>query len=195
VIDVQGREFQLERGALTFLEDEPPNNPTLVARAVYEAPEGTRVYAEFLGPVKTGNLTLRSEPPLRNDQILSLLLFGSPEGSFGASTGGSMSGSALAAGGSVLTQGLNAELRRFTLLDIQTKIGERAGAPQPEVLVQVTPRLSAELAYLVETPDPGQPPDRTQLSLDLRLFKNWSLSTTIGDAGTLIVDLLWRYRY
>jgi translocation and assembly module TamB len=195
VIDVQGREFQLDRGELTFLEDQAPTNPTLVARAVYEAPEGTRVYAEFIGPVKTGTLSLRSEPPLRDDQILSLLLFGSPEGSFGASTGGSMSLSALAAGGSVLTQGLNAELRRFTSLDIQAKIGERAGEPQPEVLMQVTPRLSAELAYLVETPDPGQPPDRAQLSLDLRLFRNWSLSTTIGDAGSLIVDLLWRHRY
>lgn len=194
-IDVQGREFQLERGELTFLKDQPPSNPTVLARAVYEAPEGTRVYAEFVGPVKTGNLTLRSEPPLRDDQILSLLLFGSPDGSFGASTGGSVSESALAAGGSVLTQGLNAELQRFTSLDIQTKIGERAGEPQPEVQVQVTPRLSAELAYLVESPDPGQPPDRTQLSLNLRLFKNWSLSTTIGDAGSLIVDLLWRYRY
>jgi translocation and assembly module TamB len=195
VIDVQSREFELERGELTFLEDQPPTNPTLIARAVYEAPDGIRVYAEFVGPVKTGHLTLRSEPPLRDDQILSLLLFGSPDGSFGASAGGSMTESALAAGGSVLTQGLNAELRRFTSLDIQTKIGERAGEPQPEVLVQVTPRLSAELAYLVETTASGQPPDRTQLTLDLRLFKNWSLSTTIGDAGSLLVDLLWRHRY
>ena len=145
--------------------------------------------------METGNLILRAEPPLRDDQILSLLLFGSPDGSLGASGEASMSGTALLAGGSVLTRGLNLELRRLTSLDIRTQIGERQGEPQPEVVVQVTPRLTAELAYRLETPTPGGAQDRTHLTLDLRLFRNWSLSATIGDAGSFVLDLLWRYRY
>lgn len=195
-LDVRGRIFEIERGVITFAEERAPSNPTVVATARYTAPEGTEVYAEFVGPVETGTLSLRSEPPLRDDQILSLLLFGSPDGNFGASTGeGAVSGAALAAGGSVVTQGLNQELRRFTALDIQTRIGEREGQPQPEVVVQVSPRLSAELAYSVANANPGRAQDRTYLTLDLRLFRNWSLSTTIGDAGSLLVDLFWRYRY
>jgi autotransporter translocation and assembly factor TamB len=160
------------------------------------------VYAEFVGPVETGKLTLRSEPPLRDDQILSLLLFGSSDGSFGASGGdgaadpwGSVEDTALVAGGNVVARGLNLELRRLTTLDIQTRIGPREGQPQPEVAVQLSPRVTAELAYRLEAPTPGRAPDRTYLTLDLRLFRNWSLSTTIGDAGSFVLDLLWRHRY
>jgi translocation and assembly module TamB len=195
-LDVRGRIFEIERGVVTFTEERGPSNPTVVATARYTAPEGTEVYAEFVGPVKTGKLSLRAEPPLRDDQILSLLLFGTPDGNLGASSGdNAVSGAALAAGGSVVTQGLNQELRRFTALDIQTRIGEREGQPQPEVVVQVSPRLSAELAYSVANANPGRLQDRTYLTLDLRLFRNWALSTTIGDAGSLLVDLFWRYRY
>jgi translocation and assembly module TamB len=196
-INVQGRIFEIERGVITFVEATDPTNPTVVATARYLAPEGTNVYAEFVGPVKTGKLTLRSEPPLRDDQILSLLLFGTPNGNFGASSGSDnpLSGAAIAAGGSVVTRGLNQELSRLTSLDIQTRIGENQGEPQPEVVVQVTPRLTAELAYTMRTPNPGGAQDRTYLTLDLRLLRNWSLSTTIGDAGSLLLDLLWRHRY
>ncbi|MEO8178757.1 MAG: translocation/assembly module TamB domain-containing protein [Deltaproteobacteria bacterium] len=197
-IDVHGRIFEIQRGVITFVEERAPSNPTVVATARYTAPEGTEVYAEFVGPVETGTLSLRSEPPLRDDQILSLLLFGTPDGNFGASTGEGgnvVGGAALAAGGTVVTQGLNQELRRFTALDIQTRIGENDGQPQPEVVVQISPRLTAELAYAMGTANPARARDRTYLTLDLRLFRNWSLSTTIGDAGSLVLELLWRYRY
>jgi translocation and assembly module TamB len=195
-INVQGRVFEIERGVITFVEEGDPANPTVIATAGYTAPEGTRVYAEFVGPVKTGKLSLRSEPPLRDDQILSLLLFGSPDGNFGTSTGGDpASTAALAAGGSVVTRGLNQELRKLTSLDIQTRIGEREGEPQPEVAVQISPRLTAELGYTVQAPNPGRSQDRTHVTLDLRLLRNWSLSTTIGDAGSFLLDLLWRHRY
>ena len=194
-INIQGRVFEIERGVVTFLEEREPANPTLLVTGVYTAPEGTRVIAEFVGPVETGNLILRAEPPLRDDQILSLLLFGSPDGSLGATSDGSMSDTALMAGGSLVTRGLNLELRRLTSLDIRTRIGERQGEPQPEVVVQVTPRLTAELAYRLEAPTPGRTQDRTYLTLDLRLFRNWSLSATLGDAGSFVLDLLWRYRY
>ena len=45
------------------------------------------MYADYRGRAKNGKLTLRSEPPLSQDEILSLLLFGTPDGSFGADTG------------------------------------------------------------------------------------------------------------
>jgi hypothetical protein len=95
----------------------------------------------------------------------------------------------------VVTRGLNQELRKLTSLDIQTRIGEREGEPQPEVAVQISPRLTAELGYTVQTPTPGRSQDRTHVTLDLRLLRNWSLSTTIGDAGSFLLDLLWRHRY
>jgi translocation and assembly module TamB len=79
--------------------------------------------------------------------------------------------------------------------DIQTRIGEHQGSPLPEVALQLTPRLSAEVAYALSTPLPGQSPDRTFVTLDLRLFSNLSLSSSVGDQGSTLLDLLWRYRY
>ena len=42
---------------------QPTDNPVVVATAAYDSPDGTKGFADFVGPVKTGKLTLRSEPP------------------------------------------------------------------------------------------------------------------------------------
>ena len=117
-VDVSGKIFEIEQGTITFRENDPAN-PVVVATARYDSPDGTRVYADFLGPVKTGKLHLRSVPPLSEDQILSLLLFGTPDGSFGSGTGDSSSAAtAVSVGGSQATQGLNSALGDVTDLDV-----------------------------------------------------------------------------
>ncbi len=194
VIDVQGKRFEVERGIVSFQDD--PANPLVVATARWDSPEGYRVYADYSGRVKNGKLTLRSEPPLSQDEILSLLLFGAPDGSFGSGSGESNQ-AALAVGvaGGAATKGLNRALGDLTTLDVSTRIDTSYGDPRPEIVVQLTRRLSAELSYAVGEPAPGQSLDRTFLTLDLRLGSRWSLATTFGDRGASMLDLLWRYRY
>jgi hypothetical protein len=51
-------------------------------------PSGYTVYADYSGTVKAGKLTLHSEPQLTQTEIVSLLLFGTPEGSLGANDNG-----------------------------------------------------------------------------------------------------------
>ena len=60
-IELQGKRFQIEKGTVKFT-GQPPGNPVVIATAGYEAQDGTKVFADFVGPVKTGKLTLRSEP-------------------------------------------------------------------------------------------------------------------------------------
>ena len=194
-IDVQGKYFEIVNGIVTFHED--PENPTIVATAQWESPDGIVVYAEFTGPVKNGTLRLRSEPALSQDEILALLLFGTPDGSFGAGQAGDggKAATATAVGGGVATKGLNAGLARLTDMDVQTRIDTSDQSPRPELAVQVSRRVTAELAYVVAEPAPGKPPDRTFFTLDFRLGRRWSLATTFGDRGSSLLDLLWRYRY
>ncbi len=197
-VDVQGRLFELLDSTVTFLPDEDPTNPIVVASARWPAPDDYEVYAEFVGPFETGKLSLRSEPPLDENGIFSLLLFGSPEGQFGTSTASESNpgaATALGAGGGMLAQGLNRELQRLTSLDIRTRVDQSNGNPHPEVAIQISPRVTAELAYDLATPSPGESPDTTFLTLDLRLLRNWSLSTTFGNQGSTFVDMFWRYRY
>ena len=65
----------------------------------------------------------------------------------------------------------------------------------PELVFQVTPRISARVTRALGEPAPGQPPDRTFATLDFRLKGPWSLEAMVGDRGASALDLIWRHRY
>lgn len=195
-IDVSGKLFEIVNGTVTF--DGDVSNPTVVATARWESPDGVVVFAEFSGPVKSGNLHLRSDPALGESQILALLLFGSTDGMIGAgsSSDGGKAATAASVGGGIATKGLNAAFRRLTDVDVTARIDTSdSQQPRPELAVQVTRRVTAKVGYNIGEPAPGKAPDRTQFTLDFRLSRRWSLATTFGDRGSSLLELLWRYRY
>ena len=55
--------------------------------------------------------------------------------------------------------------------------------------------MSARLSYKLGVPAPGQNPDRTELTLDWRFIRNWSLVAVVGDQGSTALDVMWRMRY
>lgn len=196
-IQLNGRMFEIEEGTVTFQPGDPAN-PIIVAEARWQSPEGTVVIARFLGPVQSGEMTLTSEPPLPQDQIVSLLLFGDTTGLNGPadSGGGSSDTPAVAVGGGVATQGLNQALSRVEAVDISTRIDTAGGdAVRPEVVIQLTNSVSAQVGYNLEEPSPGESPDRTVVSLEVRLRGGNSVSATLGDRGSSFFDWVWRYRY
>ena len=69
-----------------------PSNPDIVVSALWVAPDGTRIFADFNGPLKTGKVTLHSEPSKSENDILKLNLFGSDPG--GRESGTEQAGSA-----------------------------------------------------------------------------------------------------
>lgn len=195
-IDVSGKLFEIRSGTIAFQKD--PQNPVVLAQAVWDAPEGHRVIAEFVGPVKTGKLKLRAEPPLTENEIVSLILFGEPDGAFGSDPSSGSGGASAAAGvaGGVATQGLGRALSDLTELDVQARIDTESGTgARPELVVQLSPRVSAAVGYNLEPPVPGKSPDRTLLTFELRLRRRWALVTTFGDRGSSLLDLVWRYQY
>jgi translocation and assembly module TamB len=192
-LDVQGKTFEIERGVVTF-EGDDPANPTITATARWDAP-GYTVYAEYLGDVKTGRIRLHSEPPLTDSEIASLLLFGSPDGTPGASSSSSDAALAISVAGDTAAKGLNRALDDFTNLDVSARIDTTTGSARPELVFQVSPRVSAKVTRAVGTPLYGESPDRTFLTLELRLKRAWALSAMFGDRGASALDLIWRRRY
>ena len=192
-LDVSGKQFEIESGVVTFSGE--PGNPTIVATARWDAPDEDRhrVYADASGTAAKLKVTLRSEPPLTHDQILSLLLTGSADGSL-AGGGGSNAATAVGAVGGVATQGLNKALSNISDLDVSTRIDTSTGTARPELVVQLSAKVSAKLTRALGQ-TPGQPPDMTFLTLDFLIKRNWSLSTLTGDRGASGVDLVWRKRY
>jgi translocation and assembly module TamB len=198
-VELQGKRFQIEKADVKF-DGQPKDDPVVIATAVYTATDGTKVYADFVGPVKTGKVTLRSDPALSQNEILSLLLFGSAEGTFGQGAppgqqGNDTTETASLAGG-VVTDGLNKALTGVSDVEVQTKVDtQESGDPRPEVEVALSRHVSATIIYNLGVPPPGQNPDDTLVEVDWRFHRNYSTQATLGDRGTSILDLTWKYRY
>jgi translocation and assembly module TamB len=192
-LDVSGKTFDIERGVVTFQGDDP-GNPTITATARWDAPEYT-VYADYVGDVKTGRIKLRSEPPLTPSEIANLLLFGSPEGSSSGSSDPNTAALAVGVAGDTAAKGLNQALDDFTKLDVSARIDTTTGSARPELVFQVSPRVSARVTRALGAPSAGQAADRTFLTLELRLKRAWALSAVFGDHGGSALDLIWRRRY
>jgi translocation and assembly module TamB len=192
-LDVSGKKFDIERGVVTFRGDDP-GNPTITATARWDAPEYT-VYADYLGDVKNGRIKLRSEPPLTASEIANLLLFGTPEGSAAGSADPNTASLALGLAGDTAAKGLNQALDDFTNLDVSARIDTSTGTARPELVFQVSPRVSARVSRAIGAPAPGEALDRTFLTLELRLRRAWALSAVFGDRGGSALDLVWRRRY
>lgn len=192
-LDVQGKTFEVERGVITF-DGKDPANPTITATARWDAPEYT-VYAEYIGDVENGRIKLHSEPPLTQDEIASLLLFGSPDGSPGGSGDPNTTALAVSVAGDTAAKGLNQVLDDFTNLDVSARIDTTTGSARPELVVRVSPRVAAKVTRAIGEPAVGESPDRTFLTLELRLRRAWALSAIFGDRGASALDLIWRRRY
>ncbi len=200
-IGVGGKPFEIEKGTVTFVGDDP-TNPQVVLSAGWTAQDGTRVTADFVGPLRTGRVTLRADPapPGGENAILALLLFGTADqGTIGSSAN---SGAAPAAGlgGGMATapinQGINGALDKFGLGGgvVTTKVDTSQANPRPEVELQIARDISLEVAWVLGLPPPGMP-DSTLVTFNWRFLRKWSLLTTVGSAGTSILDVVWQHRY
>ena len=192
-LDVSGKTFEIERGLISF-EGTDPGNPSIAATARWDAP-GYAVYADYVGDVRDGRIKLHAEPPLTQDEIASLLLFGSPEGSAGGSGDPNAAALAVSVASDGAAKGLTKALDDFTKLDVSARVDTTTGAARPELVFQVSRRVSAKVTRAIGAPLAGESPDRTFLTLELRLRRAWALSALFGDHGASALDLIWRRRY
>jgi translocation and assembly module TamB len=198
-IDVQGKQFEIEKGTITFQPDDP-SNPIIVATATWAAEDGTRVYADFVGPVKTGKVNLRSDPPRPKNEILAIILFGTADGANATPPppGRAPDGTTKAAtslGGGFAAQGLTEALDDLTGIKATARIDTtRSSNPAPEIEVQVARRISLAFEHILGTP-PLSEPDTNLAIVDWRFTSNWSVETTLGDRGKVQTDAVWTKRY
>jgi translocation and assembly module TamB len=173
----------------------------VVLTASWTTPDRSRkILAEFIGPLKSGTFTLRSEPKLSQSQILSLLLFGTPSGLDGSPANrnrqAQASSSAAAGIGAALAAGpLNNALSSAVRADIQATVDTTRSNPRPGVKVGISKDVSAQMSFVWGTPPPGQPPDRYYVALDWRLVRNWFLKASVGDRGATATDVMWQHKY
>lgn len=196
-LNLYGKPFEIEQGTVTFVGDDP-TNPQVSVTAGWSASDGTQVKADFVGPLKTGKVTLRSEPALSDNAIVQLLLFGSADAAQAASSSGAQApgtSSAEGVAGTFATQPLNRALSQFGLSAVSAKVDTSSVNAKPEIEVEIAKNLAVAVAEIIGQPPVGASPDTTFLTVDWRFLRKWSLAATVGNADTTIVDLLWKYRY
>jgi translocation and assembly module TamB len=210
-LSVQGKPFDVEKGTVSFVGDDP-SDPQVMLTAGWTAPDGSRVYADFAGPLKTGKVELRSEPPRPQNEIIALIVTGSADqgvGSVSASQttpgAGATTAGTVAAGaaGATATAPINQALGNVNrVLDnfgvvggLSTNIDTSQANPRPEVELQIARDISLQLAVVLGVPPPGASQDTTYVTLDWRFLSKWSLRATYGNLGTSILDVVWQHRY
>lgn len=196
--DLQGKKFEIQKGTVTF-NGSDPTNPVVVATAGWVAGDRTRVYADFVGPVRTGVVTLRSEPARTKSEIFALVVFGTADGMGGSGGGGQKPGAATQAAttvaGSQVGRGIDKALDDIAGLETQTRIDTtNANNPKPELELFISRTVSLQFAHVLGTP-PMSSPDVNLGTVKWRFAPRWSLATTFGDRGKAAVDTLWNYLY
>lgn len=195
-LDVQGKQFDIQDGGTITFNGGDPGNPDIVIRAEWDAPDGTHVFADFNGPLKTGKVALRSEPPKSENELLALILFGSSDEAGGANSSETSGLQAATTAGGFATQGVNKAINDLTGVDATVRVDtSEQNNPKPEVQVQLTKTIALELETVLGQIPFGDNPDTNYVTVDWRFRPRWSLATTFGDKGTSILDVLWQYRY
>jgi translocation and assembly module TamB len=196
-IQVQGKPFEIEKGVVTF-EGKDPSNPQVVVTAAWNAPGGYRIYADFTGPLKTGKVTLRSDPALPGGQndILSLILYGETQSALSGQATGSATSSFAAAGAAVgpVSQALSGLNRALTKTGLSARINTQQSNPMPEVQLQIARDISVRVGQIIGVPVfPNL--DTTLVTLSWAIASRLNLSSTVGNTGSTVFDLVWQKRY
>jgi translocation and assembly module TamB len=212
-----GKPFEIERGTVR-LSSADPTNPYVNLTARWNAPNGTIVFVDYAGvikPIHRDKLRFRSNPPLGEDALLSLMVFGDSADQ-SATVGADPQQRASQAVGGVLA----AEISRMVgaiLPGLSAGVGATAkGYTRTTLSYQLGNGLSAQASYEqaagfgaqgpfggpvgtsnTTTAPSGFSDPRTKLGLDWRFHPDWSLRGTVGfgDGADSGVDLIYQYRY
>lgn len=158
------------------------------------AEAGSRISVEVSGRASQPRVTLRSDPPMDETNIMSILLLGNPLGG-----GGAEATAALERGATGVFVG--AATGRFTRL-VQSALsidvlrvegGEQSLA---DAKVTVGKRITRDLLLMYHANlGAKEGENANEVRVDYRIYKGLHLETRFGDAGRGTLDLMYRWRY
>jgi len=199
-----GRPFDLERAVVRWLGDPIPN-PHLEITARYDARQAL-AWADVGGTARSPTISLRSDPPLPESQIVSLILSGrtqnpglvpvenaplasggpSARPGAGAGTGGSVSATSVI--GAAVTQKLGQALGPRVPVSVLAS-ESAAGQPLVEAGTFIFGRLY--LGFVRNfLPEPGE--NANEVRAEYELSRTVGIETRFGDAAAGGVDVVWQ---
>jgi translocation and assembly module TamB len=183
----QGRRFQLVRGTVAFTGGDKIN-PSLDIVAQYKVPN-YQVETQISGSVEKPTLTLTSQPPLEQADILAVILFGKPLNTLNQNEQATVGQSAidLASGfvaGSIaisVAKALGLESLGFDEIDFS---GGRIGLGR---YIGSRTRIAASQQLTEE--------HRQEVTLEYEFAPDWKIGTSASSTGDSGIDIIWHKRY
>jgi translocation and assembly module TamB len=188
--DAYGRDFLLNSGDILFTGPSDIN-PALNIEASYTG-GGTVVYLDVKGTAREPQLTLRSDPALAQEDIISVLIFGHPLNQInaGGASDQTQSAQAEAAAGSVLGGYFSKSLRESGMnlgLDVVRVDASNTGGNRLTVGRYIGDRL------FVSYGEPIQGNAVRVFDANYYLSSHWALVGETGASTDSYLDLLFRY--
>jgi TamB, inner membrane protein subunit of TAM complex len=185
----QGRRFTLDEGRIIFTGNVPPD-PSFAIAASYTARD-YRVIVHIGGTASKPTLTLLSEPPLEQSDILSVLLFGKPTAELGQGQSVGLQRQAVEIATGYVAPDLQQSVMNSLGLDaLDVSVPQDATTPgrvavgryvTGDVFVSLAQEFGAQQAEVV--------------SLEYSLTRRFSVRASTSTRGASAIDAFWHRRY
>ncbi|HWV37162.1 MAG TPA: translocation/assembly module TamB domain-containing protein [Vulgatibacter sp.] len=191
---VMGRRFDLQRGRVIYLGTEALDAPRLEITAVQESPHA-QVTVTIGGTAAKPTADLRSNPPMSEAEIATLLATGRPQLQRGSGGVGEATGAATALGAVVTSQLRRGIAAKLPVDVISVQAGEEGlETGSLEAGSYVTDRIYVGYSRnfgVLET-------DRrnaNEVRVEYQLHRQWTLEVTYGDRGAGDAGVFWRREF
>jgi translocation and assembly module TamB len=184
-----GKRFTIDRGVVMFGGETPPK-PVLDVTASHRTSD-YRVEAHVEGPIDKPTLTLSSDPPLEQADILAVVLFGKPTRDLGSGESRDLQQHAIGLAAAYATPQLVGSVTNalgIDRLDVTTAQGPgTTGAVRvgrylvEDVFVSLAQEFGAKSGQVV--------------GVEYSLRRNISVRASTSSRGDSGIDLFWRRRY
>jgi translocation and assembly module TamB len=184
-----GRVFDVEEGSLVF-SGNVPVDPFLGIRALYvDKVSKMRIYLVLTGPASKPRLTLTSEPPLEEADIISVLATGKPLYQLGEGQGGGSQQVAQNLVAGYLAEGVRKELQDIIRLDV---LRVQLKDPQSTDIVAGKNISRDFFISYGQTLGPG---GEQRIEAEYNLTKRWGLEGRTTSLGRYVIDLLFKFGF
>lgn len=191
---VMGRRFDLQRGRVSYVGTEAVDAPRLEVTAVQESPHA-QVTVTIGGTARKPTADLRSNPPMSEAEIATLLATGRPQLQRGAGGVSEATGAATALGAVVTSQLRRGIAAKLPVDVISVQAGEEGlETGSLEAGSYVTDRIYVGYSRnfgVLET-------DRrnaNEVRVEYQLHRQWTLEVTYGDRGAGDAGVFWKREF
>lgn len=179
-----GRDFRITDGKVYL--PRAGGMPYIDVTATTDVDEYT-ITTTIRGNVERPSLDFKSEPPLPDYQILTVLVTGAPESGNDDDVNVQREAASLLAAfqSAAIEDALN---DRLGIDRVGIEFGESVDEPILTVGKRITPNLYVETVYHHNAPEDE---NTTEARVRYRISKAWSVESAYGDAGVGSLDLFW----